>query len=63
MHKIEVKLDVNIDDISDASMLDTPLYIFYAYLNLFYEYGKFSDENFKQDMVGYIIEKFRQQYR
>ena len=52
----KLNLDVNIYDISDASMLDTPLYIFYAYLNLFYEYGKFSDENFKQDMVGYIIE-------
>ncbi|WP_462105099.1 Mbeg1-like protein [Campylobacter concisus] len=52
----KLNLDVDIDDISDASMLDTPLYIFYAYLNLFYEYGKFSDENFKQDMVGYIIE-------
>ena len=54
--RMKLNLDVDIDSISNTSMLDTPLYIFYAYLNLFYEYGKFSDNKFKQDMVGYIIE-------
>ena len=54
--RMKLNLDVDIDSISNTSMLDTPLYIFYAYLNLFYEYGKFSDDKFKQDMVGYIIE-------
>ena len=54
--RMKLNLDVNIDSISNTSMLDTPLYIFYAYLNLFYEQGKFSDDKFKQDMVGYIIE-------
>ena len=54
--RMKLNLDVDIDSISNTSMLDTPLYIFYAYLNLFYEQGKFSDDKFKQDMVGYIIE-------
>ena len=54
--RMKLNLDVDIDGISNTSMLDTPLYIFYAYLNLFYEQGKFSDDKFKQDMVGYIIE-------
>lgn len=54
--RVKLNLDVDIDSISNTSMLDTPLYIFYAYLNLFYEQGKFSDDKFKQDMVGYIIE-------
>ena len=54
--RMKLNLDVDIDSISNTSMLDTPLYIFYAYLNLLYEYGKFSDDKFKQDMVGYIIE-------
>ena len=54
--RMKLNLDVDIDSISNTSMLDTPLYIFYAYLNLFYEQGKFSDNKFKQDMVGYIIE-------
>ena len=54
--RMKLNLDVDIDSISNTSMLDTPLYIFYAYLNLFYEKGKFSDDKFKQDMVGYIIE-------
>ena len=54
--RMKLNLDVDIDSISNTSMLDTPLYIFYAYLNLFYEHGKFSDDKFKQDMVGYIIE-------
>uniref|UniRef100_UPI000CD9C34C Mbeg1-like protein n=1 Tax=Campylobacter concisus TaxID=199 RepID=UPI000CD9C34C len=52
--RMKLNLDVDIDSISNTSMLDTPLYIFYAYLNLFYEQGKFSDDKFKQDMVGYI---------
>ena len=54
--RMKLNLDVDIDSISNTSMLDTPLYIFYAYLNLFYEQGKFSDDKFKQDMVGYVIE-------
>ncbi|WP_188116740.1 Mbeg1-like protein [Campylobacter concisus] len=54
--RMKLNLDVDIDSISNTSMLDTPLYIFYAYLNLFYEQGKFRDDKFKQDMVGYIIE-------
>jgi len=54
--RMKLNLDVDIDSISNTSMLDTPLYTFYAYLNLFYEQGKFSDDKFKQDMVGYVIE-------